>query len=679
MTDRLRLQVWTPLPPQRTGVADHNAALLEELAKIAEISVVVDDDLAGRVQAPDGVALVRRSEAEHRRDALAVYHMGNHHGLHRWIHDALVARPGIVVLHDPSLVDFYAAYHDGSPDGFDDEIRLNHGRLGHPPPRILAGGAWHFDRLALPLVRRVVEPSLAVIVHSAWARDLLARQFPHKPIHHVELAAPVVGDRRSGPDMRNRLGWGPENVVFGMLGGLWWHKRPDLGVKIFAALHPLRPWARLLVAGRAEDRDAMERMLRVVSAAGLGSAVRIVTDLDDEEFTACVSACDVVMDLRWPTAGETSATVMRALGAGRPAIVSDLPQYRALDRAFCWPVPPEPREAAPAALRLMLAAARDPGRARHAGRLARRFVEEAASFERVARRYEEVARSVPPAAPPGVAVPDSGDGPPADVDLRVVDGGRTVAVVRTDDPGWDGWRALAGAADETWVPSRFLGRTAAAAGVSAVAVVPWVVDAPLPPGSWRADDGVPHDAVVFLTTVTAGSPVDVQNPFAVVEAFARAFDRPDRGPAARLVVLAEHLVDATVRSALRAALAPVGGVLAEWERGLGDAYARRLLGAADVYVSLHRATGFGRAIAEAMYLGKPVIATAYSGNVDFMTPADSCLVGYSLTSEGADPDLDQAARWMRVLCSDPARRRRLGAAAAAAIRRHYGRAAALSG
>ncbi|MDQ3898716.1 MAG: glycosyl transferase, partial [Actinomycetota bacterium] len=343
MGDRRRLQVWTPLPPQRTGVADHNAALLEELAKITDVSVVVEDDLAAQAHVPEGVALVRRSEADRHPDDLAVYHMGNHHGLHRWIHDALVARPGIVVLHDPSLVDFYTAYHGGAPGGLDEEISLNHGRLGHPSPRILAGGAWHVDRLTLQLVRRVVEPSLAVVVHSAWARDVLARQFPHKAIHHIELAAPVVGDRPGGPDMRNRLGWGRDNVVFGMLGGLWWHKRPELGAETFAALHPFRPWARLLVAGRAEDGDAMARMRRVVSGRGLESAVSIVTDVDDEEFTACISACDVVMDLRWPTAGETSATVMRALGAGRPVIVSDLPQYGALDRAFCWPVPPEPR------------------------------------------------------------------------------------------------------------------------------------------------------------------------------------------------------------------------------------------------------------------------------------------------------------------------------------------------
>ncbi len=105
-----------------------------------------------------------------------------------------------------------------------------------------------------------------------------------------------------------------------------------------------------------------------------------------------------------------------------------------------------------------------------------------------------------------------------------------------------------------------------------------------------------------------------------------------------------------------------------------------LFACADVYVSLHRSEGFGFGIAEAMALGKPVIATAYSGNLDFATSANSCQVSYRLReitsddhvfNEGisevyergavwADPDVDQAARWMRLLAADPALRSRIG-------------------
>src|SRR5262249_16789407 len=96
-----------------------------------------------------------------------------------------------------------------------------------------------------------------------------------------------------------------------------------------------------------------------------------------------------------------------------------------------------------------------------------------------------------------------------------------------------------------------------------------------------------------------------------------------------------------------------------------------LMKAADSYVSLHRSEGFGLTMAEAMSAGKPVIATAFSGNMEFMTPANSYLVKYSLTEidreygpyrEGfwADPDLDHAAELMRHVFANRKEARQIG-------------------
>jgi glycosyltransferase involved in cell wall biosynthesis len=120
-----------------------------------------------------------------------------------------------------------------------------------------------------------------------------------------------------------------------------------------------------------------------------------------------------------------------------------------------------------------------------------------------------------------------------------------------------------------------------------------------------------------------------------------------------------------------------------------------LLAVIDVYVSLHRAEGFGLGIAEAMFLGKPAVVTAYSGNLDFTDTSNSCLVGYRLRPieetdhqlfpEAADtyaagipwaePSVEQAARWMRFLYDCPEQRRRIGRVAAATIRTRYNREA----
>jgi glycosyltransferase involved in cell wall biosynthesis len=139
------------------------------------------------------------------------------------------------------------------------------------------------------------------------------------------------------------------------------------------------------------------------------------------------------------------------------------------------------------------------------------------------------------------------------------------------------------------------------------------------------------------------------------------------------------------QSDLRAAVDDVGGVLID--EHLSQAELGDLFHAADVYVSLHRSEGFGLGLAEAMAISKAVIGTAYSGNIDFMNGANSCLVGYRVRPITADdhryhgaagsvyrqaflcaePDIDQAARWMRALAADADMRSRIGAAASETI------------
>jgi glycosyltransferase involved in cell wall biosynthesis len=105
-------------------------------------------------------------------------------------------------------------------------------------------------------------------------------------------------------------------------------------------------------------------------------------------------------------------------------------------------------------------------------------------------------------------------------------------------------------------------------------------------------------------------------------------------------------------------------------------------------VSLHRSEGFGLVLAEAMSLGKPVVATGWSGNMDFMNVGNSCPVEFGLVTldrdhgpyeagqRWADPDVDHAAHCMRRVFEDAAFRTRVGAEASRTIRGQYGPAAA---
>ena len=118
---------------------------------------------------------------------------------------------------------------------------------------------------------------------------------------------------------------------------------------------------------------------------------------------------------------------------------------------------------------------------------------------------------------------------------------------------------------------------------------------------------------------------------------------------------------------------------------LGREQSYGLISLSDAYVSLHRSEGLGLGLAEAMALGRPAIATGYSGNLEFMDEDNSLLVAHRLVPVApgeylfddprffwADPDVDDAARQMRRLADDPALRARLAAAGPAAILARFG-------
>lgn len=231
--------------------------------------------------------------------------------------------------------------------------------------------------------------------------------------------------------------------------------------------------------------------------------------------------------------------------------------------------------------------------------------------------------------------------------------------------------------DEIWVSSEHTANAVRAATDKPVFVSPIPVEVRPAPERSRAELGL-TEGFVFLFCFDFDSVFERKNPIGVIEAFSRAFTDGD-GP---------QLIIKSVRgdahpeelAALRAAASSRSDIHA-FDGYVSSDELRALMVSSDAYVSLHRAEGYGLTIAEAMSYGKPVVATAYSGNLEFMDETNSWPVGYDLVqiapgsppyptdARWAEPDLDAAAVAMREIVSDPSEAKVRGERAAADIAR----------
>jgi glycosyltransferase involved in cell wall biosynthesis len=251
----------------------------------------------------------------------------------------------------------------------------------------------------------------------------------------------------------------------------------------------------------------------------------------------------------------------------------------------------------------------------------------------------------------------------------------------------DAWQSAFRYVDEIWALSRFTQQALADKAPCPVIWMPLAVEPVTLAQRSRADFGLPDNCFLLLFFFDFRSFIQRKNPWAALRAFTTAFQDDASAPVS--LVIKMNGMDACpedYRAFLGSdALRDPRVILID--RIMDDRDIKELVRLCDGFLSLHRAEGFGRGLAEAMYFGKPVIATGYSGNLDFMNEANSCLVDCTLIPVGTDeypygagqrwaePDVDQAAWYLRRLVADSTYAADIGQRAAHYIRTYHSFAA----
>jgi glycosyltransferase involved in cell wall biosynthesis len=352
---------YSPMPPARTGIADYSGVLIQELRKLGSINL---HDAAADV---------------------CLYHLGNNQ-LHRGIYEQALAKPGVIVLHDAVLQHFFLGSQTES--GYIEEFVYNYG----PWHRGLAERLWRNRALSgtdslyfrFPMLKRVVERSRAVIVHNRAAARIVREHVPAARVHEI----PHVLMRGTEPPaynvirLRAALGVKPSDCLFGVFGHLRESKRLTTVLRVFRDLHGAGERVKLLVAGDFVSTDLARGVGPLLEHPGIVRAGHTA----EEVFWTYAHAVDVAINLRYPTAGETSGIAIRMMGIGKPVVMTEGEEIAAIPEAAAIRVDPGPAEGA-MLNEYMLWLTRFPNDARAIGERARRHISKHHDGPRVAALY----------------------------------------------------------------------------------------------------------------------------------------------------------------------------------------------------------------------------------------------------------------------------------------------------
>jgi glycosyltransferase involved in cell wall biosynthesis len=363
-----------PLPPARTGIATYDRAVLEGLERIGflrrhRLDVVwpLESTVAPRLPGY----------------RLGIFQLGNNVEFHLELYRAAFLVPALVVLHDLALDDFVRGLKTaGEPLGFMAAREAAAGRHNLRSSDVVRN-----EPLREPWCAHVARRARGIIVHSDFGRRYLEELGCRTPVFVVPH--PVVEDPAAlrhaearGRELRAPFEARGVRTLVVAPGDLNEAKRLDAVVEAVAQLDD--PVHVALVGRRIEGYDVEP----IVEAARLGDRLTVLHDVPDDEFLGWLFAADVVVDLRFPHRGEVSGSLIRAMQAGRPAIVSatgaylDVPDDAVLRVA---PGPTSPVELAARIRRL----AEDSDLRERVGAAAHAHVEGLREREATARGYEE--------------------------------------------------------------------------------------------------------------------------------------------------------------------------------------------------------------------------------------------------------------------------------------------------
>jgi glycosyltransferase involved in cell wall biosynthesis len=385
---KLRIAYLSPWPPQKSGVADYSYRLMPDLLKRMDITLFADNpqdclpipglEICSLDDYPSCAANFDN----------AIYHLGNSM-VHLKIYDHSWRFPGVIVLHDFNIHPFFHFGFLGNVREvlYEEAIReygdegnaawAQYQITGHRPD------VWQFP-MSHPIARR----SRATIVHSRWVSEQLTDIKNVARVHlgaNAEKTNPVESQRQ----LREQLSLDDDAFWVGIFGFINSHKRIESVLKAAKILRTGGYPIRLLIVG--EINDETMNIIASAEAIGVAEILRLEGYVSEERFIEYMRAVDIVCNLRYPTMGESSASMFHALALAKATLVSDCGAFSEIPNRAALKVDPKADEIEHLSLALELLM-KNPVARKAIGANGRDFVAMKASMGQVAQCYFETTR-----------------------------------------------------------------------------------------------------------------------------------------------------------------------------------------------------------------------------------------------------------------------------------------------
>ena len=329
----MKIAYFSPLPPKRTGISAYSEHLIQELKELAEIELFHDgeSELLGLTvhdyaKSPSILSMLSNFD-------ICIYHIGNNPFFHSNIREVLIHKPGVVVLHDAVLYYLVAGRGKGallrelqssSPDpsstleqsfSIIDEVSQND-LLKFGKPELF------------PLLNLVLNHAKMVVVHSHAALNAVLKTGYTKKVKvipHLGYPNALNHVRKvNSNDPRASLGINTDDFLIGSFGFIGPTKRVETLLQAVKRLSKQNNSVKLLVVGVGDE------ITDIIQKYEISHHVILAGFVSDSQFQLLFSAVDVVVNLRFPSAGEASGTLLHAFTHAKPCLVTNIAWFAEL-------------------------------------------------------------------------------------------------------------------------------------------------------------------------------------------------------------------------------------------------------------------------------------------------------------------------------------------------------------